>query len=114
MCLRRESIFGMLKYNKTRSKSMFKNKIIAFPIIFVTAFFFIVTSDMGILKWNQLKNKRNQIQKEINQLIIKEAELNLELDKLLNDTEYIKKIAKEKFHMIRKGEKVFRVKERQK
>ena len=74
----------------------------------------MLTSDMGILKWYQLRNKRNQIQEDINQMIIKESELNMELDKLLHDSEYIKKIAKERFHMIKSGEKVFRVKDRKK
>tara|TARA_B100001250_G_scaffold131141_1_gene111928 strand:- start:317 stop:532 length:216 start_codon:yes stop_codon:yes gene_type:complete len=69
---------------------------------------------MGIFKWYQLRNQRNQIQIDINKMIIEEKELNMELDKLLNDTSYIKKIAKKKFHMIKPGEKVFRVKDRKK
>jgi len=69
---------------------------------------------MGIFKWYQLRNQRNQIQKDIKKMIVKEKELNIELDKLLNDTAYIKKIAQEKFHMIKSGEKVFRVKDKKK
>ena len=45
---------------------------------------------------------------------IKESQLNTELDKLLHDSEYIKKIAQERFHMIKTGEKIFRVKDRKK
>ena len=56
---------------------------------------------MGIFKWYQLRNQRNQIQIDINKMIIEEKELNMELDKLLNDNAYIKKIAQEKFHMIK-------------
>ena len=69
---------------------------------------------MGIFKWYQLRNQRIQIQKDINKMIVKEKELNIELEKLLNDTAYIKKIAQEKFHMIKSGEKVFRVKDKKK
>ena len=69
---------------------------------------------MGIFKWYQLRNQRNQIQIDINKMIKEEKELNMELDKLLNDSAYIKKIAQEKLHMIKSGEKVFRVKDRKK
>ena len=47
-------------------------------------------------------------------LIQNEVELTQELDKLTNDAEYIKKIAQEKFHMVKPGEKVFRVIDRKK
>ena len=64
---------------------------------------------MGIVKWSQLRKERNRIQAEIDQFIKNEAILTDELDRLKNDEEYIKKIAREKFHMIKPGEKVFRV-----
>ena len=69
---------------------------------------------MGALRWYQLKKERNQIRTEIDLYIQNEAELAQELDKLTNDAEYIKKIAKEKFHMVKPGEKVFRVIDRKK
>ena len=64
---------------------------------------------MGIVKWYQLRKERNQIRAEIDLYIQNEAELDQELDKLTNDANYIKKIAQEKFHMVKSGEKVFRV-----
>ena len=64
---------------------------------------------MGIVKWYQLRKERNQIRAEIDLYIQNEAELDQELDKLTNDSKYIKKIAQEKFHMVKPGEKVFRV-----
>ena len=64
---------------------------------------------MGIFKWYQLRNDRNLLQKEIDELIVKHSELNVELERLINDKEYIKQLAQEKFHMVKKGEKVFRV-----
>ena len=69
---------------------------------------------MGIVRWYQLRNERNQVQVAIDQLIQKEAELTTELDRLSNDKEYIKKLAREKFHMVKPGEKVFRVINRRK
>ena len=64
---------------------------------------------MGVFKWYKLRNDRNLIQKEIDQLIFKQDKLNTELGRLINDKEYIKQLAQEKFHMVKKGEKVFRV-----
>ena len=69
---------------------------------------------MGVIKWYQLRKERNRIQVEIDQFIRQETELNDELNRLTNDVEYIKKIAQEKFHMVKPGEKVFRVIDRRK
>ena len=69
---------------------------------------------MGIVKWYQLRKERNRIQAEIDQFIQNEAILTDELDRLKNDEEYMKKIALEKFHMVKPGEKVFRVIDRRK
>ena len=69
---------------------------------------------MGIVKWYQLRQERNQIQTDINQLILDEKVLIEELGRLENDDDYIKKIARERFHMVKPGEKVFRVVDRRK
>ena len=85
-----------------------------FPLIFIIGGLFLVSNDLGIVRWYQLRRERNQIKAEIDQLIQEEAELTNELDRLTNDKEYIKKIAREKFHMVKPGEKVFRVIDRKK
>ena len=69
---------------------------------------------MGIVKWYQLRKERNLIQAEIDQFIQDETILTDELDRLKNDNNYIKKIAQEKFHMVKPGEKVFHVIDRRK
>ena len=88
--------------------------MMVFPLIFIIGGLFLVSNDMGIVRWYQLRRERNQIKVEIDQLIQEEAELTNELDRLTNDKEYIKKIAREKFHMVKPGEKVFRVIDRKK
>ena len=85
-----------------------------FPLIFIIGGLFLVSNDLGIVRWYQLHRERNQVKAEIDQLIQEEAELTNELDRLINDKEYIKKIAQEKFHMVKPGEKVFRVIDRRK
>ena len=85
-----------------------------FPLLLVVGGLFLVSNDMGIVRWYQLRSNRNQVQSEIDQFIQLETELNSELDRLTNDKEYIKKIAQEKFYMVKPGEKVFRVIDRRK
>ena len=85
-----------------------------FPFILLVGGLFLISNDMGIIRWYQLRHERNVTQMEINRLIQKEAELTNELDRLINDKEYIKKIAQEKFHMVKPGEKVFRVVDKRK
>ena len=88
--------------------------MMVFPLIFIVGGLFLVSNDMGIVRWYQLRRERNQVKAEIDQLIQEEAELTNELDRLTNDKEYIKKIAREKFYMVKPGEKVFRVIDRKK
>ena len=97
-----------------QKKSVFQNRIMIFPLILILGGLFLISNDMGIVKWYQLRKERNRIQVEIDQFIQNEAILTDELDRLKNDEEYIKKIAREKFHMVKPGEKVFRVIDRRK
>ena len=85
-----------------------------FPLIFFVGGLFLISNDMGAFRWYQLRKERNQIRAEIDLYIQNEVELAQEVDKLTNDAEYIKKIAQEKFHMVKPGEKVFRVIDRRK
>ena len=85
-----------------------------FPLILIVGGVFLIANDMGIIRWYQLRRERNQVQAEIERLIHEEAILTNELDRLTNDKEYIKKIAQEKFYMVKPGEKVFRVIDRRK
>ena len=85
-----------------------------FPFILIVGVLFLVSNDMGIVRWYQLRSERNQIQINIDRLIQEEVELTSELDRLTNDKEHIKKIAREKFYMVKPGEKVFRVIDRRK
>ena len=97
-----------------RKKTIFQNRIMIFPLILILGGLFLISNDMGIVRWYQLRKERNRIQAEIDQFIKDEAALTDELDRLKNDEEYMKKIAREKFHMVKPGEKVFRVIDRRK
>ena len=103
-----------MKSHRGKKKSIFKNRNLIFPIILVLGGMLLIFNDMGIVKWYQLRQERRHIQTEIARLILKEEDLTIELDRLENDDEYIKKIARERFHMVKPGEKVFRVLDRRK
>ena len=92
-----------------KKKSFFQNRNMIFPIILVLGAMLLFINDMGIVKWYQLKQERLHIQTEIDRLILEEKDLTAEFDRLENDDEYIKKIARERFYMVKPGEKVFRV-----
>ena len=85
-----------------------------FPTILIMGTMLLFFNDMGIIKWYQLRQERLHVQTEIDRLILEEKDLTAELDRLENDDEYIKKIARERFHMVKPGEKVFRVIDRRK
>ena len=88
--------------------------MMVFPFILIVGGLFLVSNDMGVIRWYQLRSERNQIQINIDRLIQEEIELTSELDRLINDKEHIKKIAQKKFHMVKPGEKIFRVIDRRK
>ncbi|HJM83718.1 MAG TPA: septum formation initiator family protein [Candidatus Marinimicrobia bacterium] len=104
----------MLRKRVSTNKSIFPKRMMFFPLIFIIGGLFLISNDMGAIRWYQLRKERNQIRAEIDLYIQNEVELAQELDKLTNDAEYIKKIAQEKFHMVKPGEKVFRVIDRKK
>jgi len=68
-----------------------------------------IFDDLGLLKWHSLRKERIRIQYEIDELIQQEAHLTEEISKIKSDDTYLEKIAREKFQMVKPGEKVFRV-----
>ena len=92
---------------------MFNRKLI-FPIILISSFVLFFFNDMGVSKWYQLRKEKKEIQNDINLMINKENLLSQEIYRLENDEEYIKNIAREKFQMVKPGEKVFRIIDRRK
>ena len=61
------------------------------------------------MKWYSLRQERIRVQYEINELIKREKYLTEEIFKIKSDDTYLEKIAREKFQMVKPGEKVFRV-----
>ena len=70
----------------------------------------LLFSDRGLINLWSLKKEKLEIQNEINDLRNQIAVLEKEEEKLKFDEKYIEKIAREKFKMVKPGERVFKVK----
>ena len=69
----------------------------------------LLFSDRGLINLWSLKKEKLEIQNEINSLRNQIAMLEKEEEKLKFDEKYIEKIAREKFKMVKPGERVFKV-----
>lgn len=83
---------------------------IGFIILGIAALFFIfVSGPRGTWKLYQSDRDKQQLIKDIEELETKKANLDSERTRLLNDQDYIEKVAREQYNMKKKGEKVYRV-----
>ena len=94
---------------KKRQKKKNKLKTYFLLTIFLSGVVFLFTIDFGVIKLINLKKERNNLQFEIEQLLTQQITIREEIKKLKYDTSYVEKIARERFLMVKPGEKVFKV-----
>ena len=95
---------------KSKSK---KIKIYIFLILFLIGLAFLFFNEFGILKYQNLKNDVKTLNEQITDTQKENKALQQEIDSLQKKIPAkIEKTAREKYHMIRKGEKAIRVKEK--
>ena len=94
-----------------RSGSFFGNKVawISSAIILLILIQLFVFRDEGLYMLLKLRQEIEAMETHIQRLEIEKAALESERDRLLNDPEYLERIAREKFRMAKPGEKVFHV-----
>ena len=94
-----------------KSGGLFENKVawISGAIILLIIFQIFVMRDEGLYSLLQLKQEIRDMESHISRLEIEKAELESERDRLLNDPDYLERIARERFRMAKPGEKVFHV-----
>ena len=68
-------------------------------------------NDLGLVRMFELRLKRNVIMAEIEQIKLEISEKEEEKNRLENDPEYIEKIARENYRMVKPGEKVYRIRD---
>ncbi len=90
-------------------KSFFSLTNLLMVIIVVGCISLLLFSDRGLINLWSLKKEKLEIQNEINDLRNQIAMLEKEEEKLKFDEKYIEKIAREKFKMVKPGERVFKV-----
>ena len=99
------------KQNKSGSLSIFQKQFFK-GLVFLFCFSLIIVfifGDHGLLKLYKIKNERQLIQKKIASLREEREKLKTEKIKIENDLSYIEKIAREKYKMVKPGEKIFKV-----
>ena len=79
--------------------------VLGIGVLIITFFF----GDHGIYHLYTIKSERNKIQKEIDYLRQQRVVLENEKTKLKTDFKYIEEMAREKYRMAKKGEKVYKV-----
>lgn len=79
-------------------------------ITVLTLFIIIfVLGDYGLYQVYLLHKQKKQIEQHMVELSVEQDSLKAEKARLESDMEYIEKIARERYRMSKKGEKVFRV-----
>ena len=83
-------------------------KSIVLLIAFILSIIFIF-GDHGLFELYKLKRKSAQVQNYIETLRGEKKQALKEKNRLENDLEYIEKLAREKYKMVKPGEKIFKV-----
>lgn len=87
-------------------KQIIRGLAIMAVVLLVIIFFF---GDHGVYQLIRLKAERKTTQETIDRLRAERIDLEAEKNRLETDLEYVERIARERYRMSRKGEKVFKV-----
>ena len=98
---------GSKQINTSNVQKRVIRTILLIGALFLVIIFFL--GDHGLYQLYTLKKERAQIQNQINILRKEKIELENEKIKLQTDYKYIEELAREKYRMAKKGEKVFKV-----
>lgn len=70
---------------------------------------FILFNKHGILRLATLRQEQTQLNEQIIELQAKAESLRSDVNSLETDMAYIEQLAREKYRMVRRGEKIFRI-----
>ena len=87
-------------------KQFIRGIILLFCITLLILFIF---GDHGLLQLYKLKRDRAKIQAQIAQLRKERERVMVEKNQLENDIQYLEKLARERYRMVKPGEKVYKV-----
>ncbi|MCU7495914.1 MAG: septum formation initiator family protein [Ignavibacteria bacterium] len=91
-----------------------KNKklVIAAAAVFVLTIGFLFFYKFGILQYYRLFSQKKELLGKISEVEEKNKLLKAEIDSLQTKDSKIERVAREKYHMVRKGEKVYTIQEK--
>tara|TARA_Y100000748_G_scaffold263767_1_gene232913 strand:- start:41 stop:370 length:330 start_codon:yes stop_codon:yes gene_type:complete len=78
-------------------------------LICMSLIIIFIFGDHGLIKLYKIKSQRKKVQNHITQLREEREKNKQEKNKIENDLGYIEKIAREKYKMVKPGEKIFKV-----
>ncbi len=81
-------------------------------LILLGSLAFLFFNENGILKYLKTKSELKHLDQELRKAVEKVKALEKEIDSLKTSKEKIEKVAREKFHMMKKNEKVFKIEEK--
>jgi len=96
---------------KRKSKRQQKHRWLLNIAGIIIALVILSLSDLGLVRYFQLRSEHKRLITRIDDLKLRRDALQFEKKRLEDDMEYIEKIAREKFRMVKPGEKVFRVRD---
>ena len=101
----------MVATEKGRRERSIKSLFQVFKVLLGTTLFLLifVLGDYGLYQIYVLDKSTNSVEKSIHDLQMQKDSLLINKEKLEHDIEFIEKIARERYRMAKKGEKVFRV-----
>ncbi len=95
--------------NMRKNRRKIKNRLYVLILILVFGFLYLAYNDFGIKKLIAVKKEKYNLQTQIQSLMNQQLAIQSEITKLKLDTMYIEQLAREKFLMVKPGEKVFKV-----
>ena len=103
---KRRPVRRISKNNSAKQQRIIRGILITGAIMLLIIFFF---GDHGLYQLYRVRSEREQIKREIEHLRTERIRLEGKKQLLENDFEYIERLARERYRMARKGEKVFKV-----
>lgn len=103
---RRRPVRRISKDNSATQQRIIRGILITGAIMLLIIFFF---GDHGLYQLYRVRSEREQIKRNIEHLRTERIRLEGKKQQLENDFEYIERLARERYRMARKGEKVFKV-----
>ena len=78
-------------------------------LLCITLLIIFIFGDHGLLQLYKLKRDRAKVQAQISQIRKERERVMVEKNRLENDIQYLEKLARERYRMVKPGEKVYKV-----